>query len=196
MSKRFLIISIFACVLILVITGCATDSPQPVNSASVNNVHYVEQEKLYTIESNGDHTYNYEVKDIRGNVLAQDKNLSRQPVIEQVSENLLKVSVQTGVGNSTRWSMYVDVVGGRVSDGFYYVLTEISDKVVCVEYHEQYNVVVRDIFNRDEVSGGTVLEDVYAVEPVVECEILDKNKIRIVYLKGKDYTETELFVSI
>lgn len=195
-SKRLLIIPLFVCVLILVATGCATNPSQPATPASVNKVETVEKGKLYTIEVNSDKTYNFQVKDINGNVLVQDKNLHRQPVIEQVSENLLKISVQTGLGSSTRWSMYADVVSGCVSDGFYYVLTETADKVVCVEYYEQYNVVVRDIFDSDVVIGGTVLEDVYATEPVVECEILDKNKIRIVYLKGKDYVETELFVWI
>jgi len=189
---------VFVCFMVLVATGCAKKAPQSVD-ADVKmvavNAEYLANEKLYTIETNGDYTYNYEIRDIRGSVLISDENISRQPVIEEVTENLLKVSVQTGIGRATRWTMYCDVVNGRVSDGFYYVLAETEDKVVCVEYNEQYNVVVRDIFNREKIYGGTVLEDVYTVEPIVECKKVD-NKLKIVYLKGNDYTEEEVVVQV
>lgn len=155
-------------------------------------------DELYMVEYNGDYTYNYVVKDINDNVLLSDEGISREPKVKVINEKLLSVSVQTGTGISTRWTIYCDVFNARISDTYYSVLGEYRENVVFVNHDNgDYSVVIQDIFNKEEYYKEIILEDASKVtDPIVDFEKLDDDKVKIVYLKGDNFLETELTIEI
>ena len=164
-----------------------------------NNISGVlEAHELYQITDNEDFTYDYVIKDKNNNILISDKGISREPKINVINENLLSVSVQSGTGISTRWTIYCDVLNGNVSEAYYSVLGEYGENVVYVNYDNgTYRIVIQNIFNRELFYKETVLEDASpVVEPVVSFEIEDNGTAKAVYLKGEDYLETEITIDL
>ena len=164
-----------------------------------NNISGVlEAHELYQITDNEDYTYDYVIKDKNNNVLISDKGVAREPEINVINENLLSVSVQSGTGISTRWTIYCDVLNGSVSETYYSVLGEYGENVVYVSYDgSAYRIVIQNIFNRELFYKEMVLEDSSpVVEPVVSFEILDNGTAKAVYLKGENYSETEIMIDL
>ena len=153
--------------------------------------------KLYTITDNDDFTYDYVIKDKDDNVLISDKGILRQPKVNIIDEEVLSISVQTGTGISTRWTIYCDVNGGVVSNTYYYVLGEYAENVVFVNYENgRHSVIIQDIFNRGKYLKEVVLDDVSeTVDPVIDFVKFD-DKIKIVYLKGNNFSKTELIIKM
>lgn len=172
-----------ACVLIFLLSGCGENY----------NIH-----ELYQITDNEDYTYDYVIKDKNNNILISEERLSREPEINVINENLLSVSVQAGTGLSTRWTIYCDVSKRTISDAYCSVLGEYEENVVYVNYDNgMYRIVIQNIFNRELFYRETILEDAsLAADPVVSFEILDNGTAKAVYLKGEDYSETEITLDL
>ena len=182
MKKRLIITLCLINVLIVILSGC--DGNYDIN-------------QLYEITDNGNFTYDYVIKDRHDNILISDKNVSREPKVNVINEDLLSISVQTGTGISTRWTIYCDVNSGNVSDTYYSVLGEYEENVVFVNYDNgRHSVIIQDIFNKGEYLKEVVLEDVSeTVDPIVDYVKFD-NKIKIMYLKGNNFLETELIIEM
>ncbi len=181
MKKRLIILCLIK-VLILIFSGC-------------NGNYDINQ--LYKITDNGNFTYDYVIKDRHDNILISDKNVSREPKVNVINEDLLSVSVQTGTGISTRWTIYCDVNSGDVSDTYYSVLGEYAENVVFANYDNgRHSVIIQDIFNKGEYLKEVVLEDISeTVDPIVDYVKFD-DKIKIVYLRGNNFLETELIIEM
>ena len=182
MKKRLIITLCLINVLIVILSGC--DGNYDIN-------------QLYEITDNGNFTYDYVIKDRHDNILISDKDVSRKPKVNVINEDLLSISVQTGTGISTRWTIYCDVNSGDVSDTYYSVLGEYEENVVFVNYDNgRHSVIIQDIFNKGEYLKEVVLEDVSeTVDPIVDYVKFD-DKIKIVYLRGNNFLETELIIEM
>lgn len=154
--------------------------------------------KLYEITDNKDFTYNYTVKDMNGDILISDYNISREPKVNVIDDNVLSLSVQTGTGLSTNWTVYCDVSDGKVSETYYYTLGEHNDKVVFIDYQDGVNsVVVQDIFDSKKYQKRVILEDAsHTPDLIKNFQSIDDDTIKIIYLKGDDFTETEVVVDL
>ena len=182
MKKRLIITLCLINVLIVILSGC--DGNYDIN-------------QLYEITDNGNFTYDYVIKDRHDNILISDKDVSRKPKVNVINEDLLSISVQTGTGISTRWTIYCDVNSGNVSDTYYSVLGEYEENVVFVNYDNgRHSVIKQDILNKGEYLKEVVLEHVSeTVDPIVDYVKFD-NKIKIMYLKGNNFLETELIIEM
>ena len=182
MKKRLIITLCLINVLIVILSGC--DGNYDIN-------------QLYEITDNGNFTYDYVIKDRHDNILISDKDVSRKPKVNVINEDLLSVSVQTGTGISTRWTIYCDVNSGNVSDTYYSVLGEYEENVVFANYDNgRHSVIIQDIFNKCDYLKEVVLEDVSeTVDPIIDYVKFD-DKIKIVYLKGDNFLETELIIEM
>lgn len=182
MKKRLIITLCLINVLVLILSGC--DGNYDIN-------------QLYKITDNGNFTYDYVIKDRYDNILISDKNVSRKPKVNVINEDLLSISVQTGTGISTRWTIYCDVNSGNVSDTYYSVLGEYEENVVFANYDNgRHSVIIQDIFNKGEYLKEVVLEDASeTTDPVVDYVKFD-DKIKIIYLKGNNFSETELIIEM
>lgn len=130
--------------------------------------------------------------------MISDKGISRKPKVNVINKDLLSISVQTGTGISTRWTIYCNVNSGKVSDTYYSVLGEYAENTVFANYNNgKHSVVIQDIFNQQQYYKEQILEDASKVtDPVIDFEKLDDDKIKIVYLKGDNFLETELIIEI
>lgn len=190
MRKRIGLLIIVFAVLLLSGCGMGDDRQQDALEFSV--------EDAYAVSVNENGTYGYTVKDANGNVFASVTDLNREPEMAIVSNTLLRVSVQAGTGISTRWTVYYDIENGQASEPFDSVLGEYEERTVYVGLQDgMFCIVTQDIFGSDDFCVAAVLEDVFvAADPVVEFEIRENGTARVVYLKGENYTETELLISL
>ncbi len=183
MKKRQIIILCLINIFVLFFGACNSD---------------YDIDQLYKIAENGNSTYDYVIKDKNNNVLIKGKDISKEPKVNILNEDLLSISVQTGTGISTKWTIYCNVNSGKVSDAYYSVLGEVDEKVVFVKYDNgNHCVVIRDVFNKEEYFKEVVLEDTSkTTDPVVDFVKIDANKFKIVFLKGEDHTETEKIIEL
>ena len=146
---------------------------------------------FYSIKQNDNYTYNYTVRDVRGKILGNETNLSRQPHLYEISESIVKASVQTGTGISTNIATYYDVYTGKVSETYQYVLGEFEENTVfAIRKEDGTQIVIQDIFDREKYHMGIEIEDVSdVIDPIVGFECTE-NGIKITYLSGEEYSET------
>lgn len=182
MKKCVCTVICFINICMLLFTGC-------------NAKHDINE--LYAITDNEDFTYDYVVTDKNGHVLISDKGIAREPEVNVINEDLLSISVQTGTGLSTRWTVYCDVSSGTVSDPYYSVLGEYAQNVVFVNYDGgTYRVAVQNIFSQ-QPHKEIILEDAAKVpDPVVAFEKSDDGKANVAYLKGDGHAETEIMIEV
>ena len=131
------LLSVFVFVTLLCMCGCsnATD-----NNFSEN----------WTVETVSHFDFNYEIRDNKGNIMLSEKGLSREPHIESVGDNIVKVWVQAGTGISTRVTQYCDIENSIVSEDFLSVFCEYDGKTVYHDFRDNVHyVVVQDIFDKD-----------------------------------------------
>lgn len=119
--------------------------------------------------------------------------------MERVAENIVSISVQSGAGFSTRWTIFCDIEHCKVSESFYYVLAAGDEYVVYVQSEDgEHSVVVQSIFDRAAYCMTYPLPDCTsaAVEPVIGGEITGDGSVIVRYLTGPDCTETEQTIEI
>lgn len=195
--KRFVILLVFVMLAFSACTSELQKAEVQTKTEEIAEYQHNSLDEFYLIESNGDYTYNYTVRDKKGNVLISDKNISKEPKVEAVSENVISLSVQTGTGLATRWTVYCNIETAQKSDVYYYVLGQYENKVVQVELNDsKYYITVHDMFDEETVYSKTALEDVHTVEPLYDFEILNNGVARVTYLKGETYEKTEFSVDL
>ena len=141
-----------------------------------------------------DSHYSYVIRSHSGDVMLAEEGLTREPHITELDNGVVSVSVQAGTGLFTRQTMYCDTATGRRSETYTAVLGEQSDKVFFVRYADgAHCIVMQDLFDKKAFYKEFPLEDASAVtDPVREFELTEDGTARLVYLKGADYTETEM----
>lgn len=152
---------------------------------------------FYSISTNEDLTYSYQIVDKNGNVLFSDNHSQREPHIEQISDDVYSVTIQAGTGLSTNWAVYCDVKNSRVSETFQYVLGAQGDCVIWANYKDdKHFVTVQNIFDKSVYYKTYELENVspVAADFAIGCKFDSDNDATITYLTGEDYTKTKMTV--
>ncbi len=151
------------------------------------------------ITQQADKTYSYEITDYKGRILDYEDNLTREPKRQNVSTDVVGISVQTGTGLSTNYATYFDLETSKISETFYYVLTAKDGYVVYGDYRDgEHFIVIQDIFDKEQYYKEYKLENVspVAADFVVEGYFNTKGNVNITYLSGEDYTETNYTIVI
>ena len=117
----------------------------------------------------------------------------QEPEAEMASPDIVKVSVQSGTGASTKWTYYYDLSKNIFSPVYYYVLAEKGDTVV---YFDGQQIVVTNMFDEKKLLKRVALKNKLAkCESPIETVafIGDENKISVTYFSGESYkTITEI----
>ena len=169
-------------------------------SACNNNSHIADTEEesisaqsdsYYTISTNEDLTYSYKITAKNGDVLFSDDNSPREPHIDQVSANILSVTIQTGTGLSTNWAVFCDIENAKTSETFQYVLGAKDSYVFYVEFEDgNHRLVVQDIFDSNIYRKTYTLQNCSSIaDPICELTFDGEGKATITYLTG---TETAI----
>ena len=143
---------------------------------------------FYSISTNEDLTYSYQIVDKNGNVLFSDNHSQREPHIEQISDDVYSVTIQTGTGRSTNWAIYCDVENSRVSETFQYVLGAQGEYVFFADFNDGvHSLVVQNIFDSNIYQKTYTLKDCSSfADPIVGLSFKDNGKAIISYLTGSE----------
>ena len=154
-------------------------------------------EQYWTVEEESAFSYSYEIRDKQGNVLLSDSGASRQPHIEALDSNTVKLMIQGGTGLSTQSTKYCDIENGIVSDWYSSVLCEHDGNTVFAERRDdgQY-IVICSIFDENGFYKEYKIDGISeCADPVLKAE-LSVTKLNITYLAGENYIETETSIDI
>ncbi len=194
MRKRSLGFILFFIAAIFCFSACGTDAT---TESTATEDTSASSESFYTISKNENLTYSYEIVDKNGNVLFAKNNAPKEPHIDEVSENIIGVTVQTGTGLSTNWAVFCDVEKGTVSETFHYVLGAQDEYVFYADFEDGVlSLVVQNIFNS---SNRTVhpLQDCGAfADPIRNLTFDGEGKATITYLTGTAEAVTETSATI
>ena len=154
--------------------------------------------EMYHITRNGDFTYSYQIVDKKGVVLFSEDHAMRKPEIEQLSSNILGITVQAGTGLSTNWAVYCDTENSKVSETFQYVLMTRDDYVIYVDIENgEHSIVVQNIFDKSKYCKKHMLTNCSPVagDVVIEAKPKGEGAAVVTYFTGEDYAETELVIT-
>lgn len=152
----------------------------------------------YTVTDMGNYTYDYDIVNHRGTTLLSDYGLTKEPKIKMVSDSVIGVSVQAGTGISTQYTVYGNIYTGQISPTYWSVLGEYENKVVYTDYEDgQHSIVVQDIFDKNVFYKKEIISEVFvAADPVIDIQISPDGIATITYVKGENYTETEIKIDL
>ena len=152
---------------------------------------------FYSISTNEDLTYSYQIVDKNGNVLFSDNHSQREPHIEQISDDVYSVTIQAGTGRSTNWAIYCDVENSKVSETFQYVLMAQGNYVIYANYEKgEHSVIVQNIFDKSEYYKKHILTNCSPVagDIVIGAKPNGEGSAVVTYLTGTDYKEIEFTI--
>ena len=199
----------FLLVTLFCISACSSCAPaQPTNSSSYDNNNVVsnqpvdlekmdvlEETDFYRIKAS-ESLYYFELLDNNDSIVLFDGPFSKLPKINMLEKGLVKVSVQAGLGNGTRWSFFYDINKDAFSRVFYCVYAQENG---LVAYGEKGKVVVRDIFDKSnyyEEFAEFSLPFSSVAEPILNVEFINASTgIMVTYFTGDLFEKTtEKFV--
>ena len=187
MIKRSLILLLLLSLLLW--TGCAAQTGNAPEDDPID--------RFYTLQDNGNYTYSYIMKDRSGNVLCSGENVTKPPHTRQISENVFSLTTQSGTGLSSSRTVFCDVENSLTST-FYYVLGAKNGYVVYADYlNGEHFVIVQDMFDEEGYFCKYKLKNVsLAMDFATDCTFDGGESATVTYLTGKDYTQTQLLITI
>ena len=162
------------------LSACSSTPRKSDNSAEIDS--------HYTITTNEDLTYSYKIIAKNGETLFSDDRSPKEPHIDQVSNNILSVTIQTGTGRSTNWAVFCDIENGKTSKTYQYVLGAQDNYVFYVEFEDgAHRLVVQDIFDSSVYKKTYALQNCGAfADPACELTVESKGKAIVTYLTGNE----------
>lgn len=152
-------------------------------------------DELYYLITEENGLFSYTIYDKEKNVVRTEENLTKEPQICMVCDDVISVTEQAGTGIATSSTYYYDVENDRFSSIYQGVFDQCDDLVMYATYDR---VIIRDIFNDNgyyqEISEFRSPFSPVAF-PFTEAGFVDDiSSVRITYLSGTKYEEvTELF---
>ena len=149
----------------------------PNEQYKVTGISIIEKNDLYSIR----------IIDPKGVLLAEYGPYGKKPTIEEVGK-LRAVSLQTGTGKATRWTIYYDPRTGQLSEPFMGVLNTNGELVVYIAPGGKA-VCVSEIFGQYYERFEAFSEDLASTaEPFIGAELSkNDNSFSLTYLSGPDY---------
>lgn len=119
-----------------------------------------------------------------------------EPEIAEVSDQLIRISAQTGEERGTRWTYYYDRGKKNFSKTYHYVLAQ---KDHTIAYFDGEQVVVCDLFDWRIADKRIVFDNRLAedAEPVKSAEFSsDMSYMRVTYLAGEEHKTVNEIVGL
>lgn len=153
--------------------------------------------ELYTVEKADNGLYKYAINSTDGDLIVAEEGFVKQPDITIVDETVLSVSSQAGTGLSTNWMFFCDVEANKKSETFQYVLGVYKDTVLyATTENGQSKLVAQNVFD-SSLKTEQALEDAStAADFVSDASISEKGVASVTYLKGKDFTKTNISMDL
>lgn len=191
MFKRFVLFII----VVVFLAGCSeksdnssvlVGSDKVVSNDSANFENSEKYFKIYTGNTSEDHfSFYYDLYDKQGKKVKHECTYMNEPDIEMLTKNIIKVSVQSGTGLSTRWTYYYDLDKNKFSKTFYYVLGE---KESYVASFDGKNIIISDIFEENRALKEIHLKEklVNSTDPIESVAFSDDlSEINVTYFSSE-----------
>lgn len=148
------------------------------------------QDKHYSIKSTEDYLTEYEIYDVKGNVLEKEKT-SEYPHIYLQSENIICKWIQGGTGALSRWGNFYNFKTGEKSPVYYGQIDSFGN---LVSNTNRFSVTISDMFSGKELLVIDNFKEEIAdyAEPVMSAYFNeDGTKIEITYhtKQGEEATD-------
>ena len=193
--------------LLLLCQGCSNDrwedfptlKGSETTSIKPNDlINVIIHTNLYEItETKG--RFNYALFDKTGNVLKSENNLTRQPEIIYIENDVIRITMQAGTGIGTQCGFYYDQKNNTISATYQCILDE---KNGIVAHATMDKIIVESIFKSDDL----YYKEIAAFQkpfsevafPFIDAEFSENgHKISVSYYSGSNYEETtEVFVLV
>ncbi len=145
--------------------------------------------KIYRGSGLENRWYYYELIDTTGNIVTSQCTYMKEPNISYITEEIVKVSVQSGTGRKSQSVYYFNTEDKLISPTFEYVLNENANVVV---YFDGEKLIACNMFNRNNYYKEIILkEQLSDVEEPINNVIFsnDDRQIVIEYVAGLDCRE-------
>lgn len=180
--------------LLLLLVGCSeksdkssvlVDSDKVTSNDSANFENSEKYFKIYTGSTSEDHfSFYYDLYGKQGEKVKHECTYMNEPDIEMLTKYIIKVSVQSGTGLSTRRTYYYDLDKNKFSKTFYYVLGE---KESYVAFFDGKKIIISDMFEENRALKEIQLKEklVNSTDPVESVVFSDDlSEINVTYFSS------------
>ncbi len=180
--------------LLLLLVGCSeksdkssvlVDSDKVTSNDSANFENSEKYFKIYTGNTSEDHfSFYYDLYGKQGEKVKHECTYMNEPDIEMLTKYIIKVSVQSGTGLSTRRTYYYDLDKNKFSKTFYYVLGE---KESYVAFFDGKKIIISDMFEENRALKEIQLKEklVNSTDPVESVVFSDDlSEIDVTYFSS------------
>ncbi len=190
--KRWLLIAL-ALSILLVGCGGETASGQPTSTtnkpgatiATAPTRTELKIKDCYTFVEHENGTFSYVVTDCYGETLLSADEEYRPVDFEELTDDVLVVRGQAGVGIGARWARFCNIRTGYVTQTRMFYLAAWKDRVAFVDYRtDNYHVFVTDLFDNDvyyEVFTMDGVSPSKGDEPVSDFEMSKDGVLSVTY---------------
>ena len=153
---------------------------------------------LYEITET-DGRYNYTLFDKTGKIVKAESNLTRQPEITHIENDVIRIIMQAGTGIGTQWGFYYNQKNNSISATYHCIFDE---KNGLVAHATADKIVVESIYKSDDAyykEIDTFQKPLSEVAfPFIDAVFSENGEtISVHYHSGYDYEETtEVFTLV
>ncbi len=138
-------------------------------------------------------TYSYQIYSVTGKILDEEKNLYREPFIENTNEDILHISLSAGTNVRQEW--FVNRKMEEKSETFENVCAIQGDIIAFMELDKEseFYLVIRDIFDENKLylEVKRNFAPLAIADLIIEnAEFTEESSLKITYLKGEDEVST------
>ncbi len=153
--------------------------------------------KTIDVFSEDDGTYSLIVYRTDGRIMKIHSELNAEPDVQVINGKIARATVNSAEGLHKSWTEYYDMKTGNISKRYYYVLTELDDKVIFVETkNDKHYIVISDFFDENIYNKEVLLENSSPVDdPIVGFGIEDEY-LHIMYFKGEKEEKAKISIKL
>jgi len=174
---------------IITIAGCHDKDLLPTHSTDATYKH-----ATLPIISTGEHyrivkddfKYVHQLFDCQGN-LVEEIELQKEATIDEVDEDVVCLTYQTGTGKSTQWGFFYNAQANIRSEKYMWILDYTDEKVIL---GLPDGIVVRSIFDESYYTKITDFEKIVAAVPdsVLDAQFADSDgTVSVTYAEADTY---------
>lgn len=178
-------------VSLLLLSGCGTTASNEQTAATgetettVTTKAPLKMEECYASYAHANDTYYFQVTDCEGTIILEKGDLPRPVSFEELTDDVLVVQGQAGVGIGARWAIFCNIRTGYVSETRMFYLGAWKERAAFVDYRtDKYHVFVTGTMDSNIYHEVYTLDDLAkaeGTEPVSDFEMSKDGVLSVTY---------------
>lgn len=153
--------------------------------------------KTIDVFSDDDGMYSLIVYRTDGRIMKVYSGINAEPDVHVINGKIARATVNSAEGLHESWTEYYDMTTGNISKKYYYVLTELEDKVIYVKTEkDKHYIVISDFFDENIYNKQVLLENSSPVNDPIAGFGIEDEFLQIIYFQGENEEKATISIEL